>query len=200
MQAAATRADILASARRLFAQHGFAGTPIADIAAAAGVAVQTVYKVFASKEGILLGLLDTFEAEARRLSDVVDFTTPTDPREQIRAVVAFHRQLFETSHDLLDVFRSAGAAQGELAVLWTEGGRRRRQGQAAVVRQWHRKGYLRKGLGLGAGADQLWAMTSPDLYSLLVVQSGWTPDAYETWLNQTLAGMLFTTPAAEQRR
>ena len=192
MQAAATRADILTSARRLFAQQGVAATPIAAIAEAAGVAVQTVYKIFTSKEGILLGLLDMFEAEARRLSDVVDFTVSPDHHVQVRTIVAFHRRLFETSHDLLDVFRGASASQGELAVLWTEGGNRRRQGQAAVVRQWQAKGHLRPGLSRREAADQLWAMTSPDLYSLLVVQSGWSPDAYESWLVRTLTQTLFS--------
>jgi hypothetical protein len=82
-----------------------------------------------------------------------------------------------------------------MAVLWDEGGRRRRQGQAAAVRQWHADRRLRRGLALAKAADQLWAMTSPDLYSLLVVQSGWTPDAYEAWLSAALTGMLFDEPA-----
>lgn len=37
----------------------------------------------------------------------------------------------------------------------------------------------------------LWALTSPDIYSLLVVQSGWTGAGYEKWLVDTLTEQLF---------
>jgi hypothetical protein len=32
----------------------------------------------------------------------------------------------------------------------------------------------------------LWALTSPEVYLLLVEGSGWTPDQYETWMAETL--------------
>lgn len=35
-------------------------------------------------------------------------------------------------------------------------------------------------------ADILWALTSPDVYRLLVVQSHWSGAAHEKWLTQTL--------------
>jgi AcrR family transcriptional regulator len=47
---AATRALILTTARGLFAERGFERVTIADIAAAADVAVQTVFNHFATKE------------------------------------------------------------------------------------------------------------------------------------------------------
>jgi AcrR family transcriptional regulator len=189
LQAAATRRDILEAARALFAQSGFAATTIAQIAERAGVAVQTVYKVFSSKDGLLRGLLDDGEAEARRRSSVADFNASSDPHEQVRMLASFHRQLFEASQDLLGVFRSA-AARSEMGLLWEEGGHRRRLGQTETVRRWHSAGHLRSGLGERRAADQLWAMTDPDLYFLLVVQCSWSPEAYEEWLIATLTEML----------
>ena len=59
------------------------------------------------------------------------------------------------------------------------------------MRRWHAGGYLRPGLSERRAADQLWAMTSPDVYSLLVVQCGWKGETYEQWLVQALRGMLF---------
>jgi AcrR family transcriptional regulator len=47
---AATRALVLETAQRLFAERGFTAVTIADIAATADVAVQTVFNHFASKE------------------------------------------------------------------------------------------------------------------------------------------------------
>ncbi len=188
LQAAATRQEIVDSARRLFAQHGYAATSIAAIAEAAGVAVQTVYKTFGSKEAILLAMLDSFEAEARRLGEAMEFTAADTPGGQVRRVAAFHRALFDAGREIIDVFK--GAAYGDMGTLWEEGGRRRRRAEAALIDQWHAGGLLRPELSKRRAADVLWALTSPELYSLLVVQSGWSGDAYEQWLVETLTERL----------
>ena len=47
---ALTRAHVRATAQRLFSDRGFDAVTIADVAAAAGVAVQTVFNHFATKE------------------------------------------------------------------------------------------------------------------------------------------------------
>jgi AcrR family transcriptional regulator len=188
LQAAVTRQDIVDSARRLFAQHGYAATSIAAIAEAAGVAVQTVYKTFGSKDAILLAMLDSFEAEAQRLGETMEFAAADTPGAQVRRVTAFHRALFDAGREIINVFR--GAAYGDMGALWEEGGRRRRRAEAALIDQWHVGGHLRSGLSKRRAADVLWALTSPELYSLLVVQSGWSGDAYEEWLVDTLAERL----------
>src|SRR6478672_5080563 len=55
-QAAATRREILEAAHRLFAQQGYAGTTMADLAGEAGVALKTVYVAFETKAGVLRAL------------------------------------------------------------------------------------------------------------------------------------------------
>ncbi|HEX7739487.1 MAG TPA: helix-turn-helix domain-containing protein, partial [Marmoricola sp.] len=47
--AAATREEVLRAARRLFVEHGYAATTINQVAAEAGVAVQTVYSSVGGK-------------------------------------------------------------------------------------------------------------------------------------------------------
>ncbi len=56
-QAEQTRDAILATARRLFSERGFAATPISDIAAAAGVSVPTVYASVGSKAELAVCLV-----------------------------------------------------------------------------------------------------------------------------------------------
>jgi hypothetical protein len=34
--------------------------------------------------------------------------------------------------------------------------------------------------------DGLWALTSPEIYLLLVEESGWTPEQYQAWMAETL--------------
>src|SRR5713101_6355034 len=52
------RAAILDAARHLFLDHGYAASTMATIAAEAGVSVETIYKVFGNKPGLLQALFD----------------------------------------------------------------------------------------------------------------------------------------------
>jgi AcrR family transcriptional regulator len=70
---AASRARILAAARTLFAQRGFASCRVADIARRAGMSPANVYWHFDSKEAILRAILDqgfaNLEAMAAGVAD-----------------------------------------------------------------------------------------------------------------------------------
>ena len=77
------RDDLLRAARAVFAQHGFVGSRMADIAAGAGVATGTVYLYFESKESLVAALVDDM---LLRLTDalcaVLDQPTATAPIEE----------------------------------------------------------------------------------------------------------------------
>jgi TetR/AcrR family transcriptional repressor of mexJK operon len=60
------RTAILEGARRVFLVSGFGSATMDDVAAAAGVGKQTLYRHFGSKEALFLGLVETMCAEAAR--------------------------------------------------------------------------------------------------------------------------------------
>jgi AcrR family transcriptional regulator len=62
---AATRAGLLDAAEELFAERGFAGTSLADVAEAAGVSKGAIYHHFPSKDDLFLALLEQHFAERR---------------------------------------------------------------------------------------------------------------------------------------
>jgi AcrR family transcriptional regulator len=64
---AATRERLLAAANGLFAERGYEGTSIGDVARQAGVGVGTVYHHFTDKRALLLVLLE--RNEGTRLED-----------------------------------------------------------------------------------------------------------------------------------
>ncbi|MFK3983847.1 TetR/AcrR family transcriptional regulator [Micromonospora sp. NPDC050397] len=64
-----TREDILAEAARLFARGGFKGTSLHDIAVAVGCSKATLLYHFASKDALLVALVEPAIEELRALDD-----------------------------------------------------------------------------------------------------------------------------------
>ncbi len=188
-QAARTREAIVEAARRLLGVDGMRATTMDTIATEAGVSVQTVYAAFGSKAAILIALLDRLEADAG--AGEASPSRPADsPHERLKALVAFHRRLYEGGADVIAVGLGSVATDPDLAAHVDTGHHRRRAGQVAVVQEWHRLGALRPGMSQREAADVLWALTSPDLYLLHVRGSGWSPSRYASWLCATLANLL----------
>jgi AcrR family transcriptional regulator len=83
MRAVERREQLLATARRLFAQSGYEATTIERIAARAGVTKPIVYQHFAGKRELYLAVLEEHLADLiRRLW--VAFSTSLDPRDRLR--------------------------------------------------------------------------------------------------------------------
>src|SRR5580700_1072542 len=83
-QAEATRQAILDAARTLFIERGYAGTTVADIAAAARVAVPTVYVSVGTKPEILGELRKMIPVDAGVPGDTwAAFEPIRDPRQVI---------------------------------------------------------------------------------------------------------------------
>ena len=53
-------------------------------------------------------------------------------------------------------------------------------------------GGLRRDLTIREAADVLWATNSPELYTLLVEERGWSPPRYERWLADSWCRLLLT--------
>ena len=64
-----TRADLLAAARRVFAEKGYEGASVGDVAAAAGYTKGAVYANFGSKEDLFLELARELTADDAALKD-----------------------------------------------------------------------------------------------------------------------------------
>jgi AcrR family transcriptional regulator len=68
----ATRERLLAAAEKVFAEKGYDGAKLADIAEVAGVSVGAVYFRFKDKDALFLAIAETFTVETRaRLSEFV---------------------------------------------------------------------------------------------------------------------------------
>jgi AcrR family transcriptional regulator len=192
-RAGETRRRILASARRLFYERGFAAVTIEQVAEDADVAVQTVYAIHGSKRGILFALVDATRAETSGDAHRAELEQEIDPRRQVELLAAFATHYFASIHDIVEILRGAGTADEAAAAAWRRGEERRREKDHAMVTRWEERGAITR--PAQEAEDILWALTGPDVYRLLVVDSGWDADRFTAWLDATLAVALLGSTA-----
>lgn len=185
-QAEETRRRILAATRELFASRGYTATTMEAIAEIAEVSPKTISAVFGSKRAILAEVVnpDAFDTHVQHLLDELRATP--EPSRRISLVAQITRQAYEPLVLELELLRTAHAVAPELADLARDIEMRRRQNQGRLVAYLDEHRVLRQGLPLEEATDVLWALTSYDLYRMLVVERHWPPERYETWLAHLL--------------
>jgi AcrR family transcriptional regulator len=197
-QAAATRRAVLTAAREAFVTKGYLATTVADIATAAGVAVDTVYAAVGRKPDLLRELIE--EAISG-----TDHAVPAEQRDYVRDVRAAHtarekitiyaHALTGIQQRLAPVFlalRDAAVTDPTCARVWRQIAQRRAANMHLFAADLRATGELRTDLSDDDVADLIWSMNAPEYWTLLVNDRGWTPTRFrdqliDTWTRLLLA-------------
>ena len=196
-QAQRNRENIIEVARRVFLERGYAATTINAIAQEAGVSIETIYKSFGGKAGLVRaiyerGLAGRGDTPAPERSDAMS-AREADPRAILRHWGALTAEVSPLVSPILQLVRSAATTDPELAELLSESDaqrltRMRRNARVLVDRR-----FLRKGVTAERAAEILWAYTSPELYDLFVMRRGWTPQRFGEFVASALTAALLPT-------
>lgn len=190
------RAAVVEAARRLFLERGYGATTIEAISELADVPSATVYRLFASKHGILKSLIDEAivgDDENVAMADrpqVRTLLAEPDPQALLAGFVAITVQVNGGIAPLYRVLVSAAGTDADAAALLDALTRQRQQGQRLIARSLARAGALRPGLRERDAADIIHALLSPEVYRLLVIDRGWKAERYQPWLVATLVDQL----------
>lgn len=194
-QAAETRDAVLAAAGRLFAERGWAATGMRDVAADAGVAVETVYANFRSKADLLRAAIDVAvvgDTAEVPVADRPEFTVLASGDFAARAAAAarLNAGVNRRTAGLHQALVHGAAADAALVERLRENEERRR----ITVRQ---------GAEMVAGralsereCDGVWAVAGAEVYVLLTAIRGWSYEQYETWLADTILRLLGEPPSS----
>ena len=189
-QAEATRQAIVKAARKLFAEHGYQATTLQAVARKAEVSVPTLYAAFGSKAAILSALVKSAGAdeEIRSVAEAV-FAEP-DPRLQLRLAARVIRSIHERDADISDLLWQAGGGDPDLADAWRQSHHQQLVRQGELMEVLAGKQALKAGLPSEMATEIHWAVSSPEVYRLLVRERGWPPSRYENWLAESTATLL----------
>lgn len=189
-QARRNHTRIVESAERLFRHDGYAATTIAAIAAEAEVSVDTVYKSFGGKAGLIRAIRTrALEGEgpvpAEQRSDQLH-ERESDPRAIIQAWGALSAEVAPRVSPILLLIRDAAATNPESRALLEEMDADRLRRMTQNARRLRDAGHLRADITLAHAADTLWTFSSPELYELLVHRRGWSPKRYGRFIAEAM--------------
>ena len=196
-----TRRRVVAAAGQRFVEAGYAATTIADVARAAGVAVQTVYSAVGGKADLLVEVVNRTIAGDDRDVVLLDrewmaaLRAEPDPRRQVRVFADEMTSIGARVVPLVLMMRAAAAGDPQVAAAYQRSAGLRWQTMRAVVSALHG---MRPGLGGERAADLVWTIASPEMYDLLVLQRGWSPADFAAWVADAIAAALFDKPGQEQ--
>lgn len=187
-QAAETRSAIVRTARDLFVERGYGHTTLADIAAAAGVSVETIYASVGNKAELLQRAWDITiggddqDVVFHERPEVLAIRNERDLGQRLK----MHAELATRTAQRIAPFQimvaSAAGADPAAAALLEEMGRQRLAGIGVLAAEAAATGRL--AVSEEECRDVLWSMTDGTLWHGLVNERGWTNERFAEWLGQ----------------
>ena len=185
MQAAQTRAAVLDAATRLFGEFGWADSSMRHVAKAAGVSVETVYAAFGSKGDLLAAVMDVAVVGddlpiplAQRDVALVLGTGTRD--ERVAHAASMSAAISSRTCELVQALTQGSATDDSLAQRLAALDERRR----GEIADYFERVASRAPTVLEL--DEVWLLTSAEVFHLLVHRSGWTREQHEQWLADSL--------------
>ena len=195
-RAAATRLRIVTTAQDLFVERGYAATTMDEIAARAGVAVQTVYYTFRTKGLLLREVVEHAGAGRPDAPPVTDRpwmheALSDESGDRALAVAVEHGvDIYVRAAPLWRSLHAAAVSDPEVDAYTQAMAANRRAGMGGLVARLDSLGYLREGLTADRATDLVVALFSHETFLALTRDAQWTIEDFKAWLYSTLRGQL----------
>lgn len=193
------------SARQLFVTQGYPATTVAQIAAEAGVAVQTIYYTFRTKGQLLVEVVEVTAADDDNPVPVPQrawfremLSAPTAQRA-LALAVEHGTAIYERVAVLWPAVAAAAATDPDVDDYWRSVTANRRSGQRGIVTRIAELGDLRPELDVERATDLVVVLAGHDVYRGLVQEAQWPVLDYKAWLFTTLVRQLLVTPTLDPR-
>jgi AcrR family transcriptional regulator len=190
LKAEANKEAVLAAARLLFLERGYAATSVPSVAAAAGVSAETVYKAFGPKSGLVRALwqraLDgqgAVPAPAR--SDALSAQSGT-AKDLVQGWAKLVAEVSPVVSPISLLVKEAASHDPEMRLLMEEIDSERRSRMRLNAKRLLARDGVRRDITVAAAADVLWIYTAPEFFDLLVLRSGWSVERVADFVEDAL--------------
>lgn len=189
-----TRATLLAAARALLEERGFAALTMSEVASRAGVTRRAVYLHFDSRADLVAGLFDHvaeaegLEASLRRVWEAPDGAAALD--EWARHLARYHTRVLAVDRAVEQVRRAdedAARHRGRVVSAKLASCRR-------LAQRLDDEGRLAIPWTAETAADMLFALTSSDVVEGLTVDRGWSGEQLARHLGVLLRSTFVEPP------
>jgi len=184
--AAATRANIVDAAGRLFIRDGYVATSIKAIAAEAGVSVPTVH-LNGPKHALLIAAFErTFAGDEGRHSlaerpALIEIMSEPDTDTAIARYVDFLIDANQRSAGIVRAMLAAADSDDEVRAAYLDLEQRRHRDMTIAAGWFLDRGRIRADQ-VALAADVLGLLTGPDPWTHFTVVRGWDVASYRVWL------------------
>jgi AcrR family transcriptional regulator len=195
-QAQDTRERILAAALAQFSTSGYAGATIEAIAQEAGVSALTIFASFGNKRSLLAGLVGLLVGGDTQPIPILERSGPQavlaepDPVRKIQRFAEDISAILERVAPLFVIMRMAAKTEAEIAQMLKTILEERLLNLGGFVHNLASQTNLREGLDETRATEIVWSIASPEIYSLLTVDRGWSREYFAKWLGEMLVRLL----------
>jgi AcrR family transcriptional regulator len=186
------RDKVLATARNRFLAQGYAATTVSGVAAESGVSVESIYKWFGSKAGLLKGVWERSLAGSRpthaELRSDAGSLAAVDGSAIIRNWARLSAEVGAVADPIHRLIETAAAFDAEIADLHAEIERERVARMDHNVAHLVAGGHLRGDVTPEQARDVLLLYTT--FYDRLVLDAGWTPEQFSAFVERGLSAHL----------
>jgi AcrR family transcriptional regulator len=202
-QADESRRAIVRAARDLFVDQGYGHTTLADIARAAGVAVETIYSSVGPKAVLLHKAWDiTIGGDD---DDIVFHERPevlaVRNEPDLAKRLMLHSKLSTATAQRIAPFQlmvqAASGADPAAAAMLAEMGRQRLAGMTVMAAEAEQTGQL--AVSREVCRDLIWSMTDGVLWYRLVHERGWSNARFADWLGRVWVTSLVKKPGGKPK-
>ena len=183
-----TRTAVLDAAERQFLEDGYGTTTIASIAREAAVSVETIYKSFGSKSGLVReiyerGLEGRGDSRAYVRSDEMR-VREGDPQTIMREWGRLTAEVASVVTPIRALMRHLALTDPEIATVLETAESERLARMRHHARFLKERGYLREGVTVSEATDVLWICSSLEIYELLVMRRGWSTTRFARYVGK----------------
>jgi AcrR family transcriptional regulator len=192
------RAQVLDAAMTLFEGHGYAATTVQQVASEAGVSVETIYKKFGGKAGLVRalfhrGLAGAGSTPAEVRSDSMS-AAEQSARNVLRGWADLTAEVSPRGSPIVLLIHAAAATDPEARALVDEMNTQRLERMTHNAKRLRGKAGLRRELSTAEIRDVLFTYSASELYDILVLHRGWSLRRFSDFVFAGMCAQLLDHP------